>query len=108
MQDFHFVMKVNKASPKLMLACATGEHIPDARWCRKAGKEPAGVPEDQVHRPPRLQLSRRGLGHGDDIPIDQISLNYAKIEIEYKEQNPDGAPGGPTRPARLQEGNKAL
>ena len=31
MQDFHFVMKVNKASPKLMLACATGQHIEDGR-----------------------------------------------------------------------------
>jgi type VI secretion system secreted protein Hcp len=40
MQDFHFTMKVNKASPKLFLACASGEHIPDALLtCRKAGKE---------------------------------------------------------------------
>jgi type VI secretion system secreted protein Hcp len=40
MQDFHFTMKVNKASPKLMLACANGQHIPKAvLTCRKAGKE---------------------------------------------------------------------
>ena len=40
MQDFHFVMSVNKASPKLMLACANGEHIKNAiLTCRKAGKE---------------------------------------------------------------------
>ena len=40
MQDFHFVMKMNKASPKLMLACANGEHIKKATLvCRKAGKE---------------------------------------------------------------------
>src|ERR1035437_3532731 len=40
MQDFHFVMKTNKASPKLMLACATGEHIKNGiLTCRKAGKE---------------------------------------------------------------------
>src|SRR6266542_976170 len=40
MQDFHFVMKVNKASPKLMLACATGQHIKEATLtCRKAGKD---------------------------------------------------------------------
>src|SRR5687767_198417 len=40
MQDFHFVMRVNKASPKLMLACATGEHIKQAvLTCRKAGGE---------------------------------------------------------------------
>src|SRR5437660_9675235 len=40
MQDFHFVMKHNKASPKLMLACANGEHIPKAvLTARKAGKD---------------------------------------------------------------------
>ena len=40
MQDFHFVMGVNKATPKLVLACATGEHIKSAILvCRKAGKE---------------------------------------------------------------------
>ena len=40
MADFHFTMHVNKASPKLMLACATGEHIKKATLvCRKAGKE---------------------------------------------------------------------
>ena len=39
MQDFHFVMNVNKASPKLFLACASGEHIKKATLvCRKAGK----------------------------------------------------------------------
>src|SRR5215475_16166286 len=40
MQDFHFVMKVNRASPELMLACAEGRHIKEATLiCRKAGKE---------------------------------------------------------------------
>src|SRR5437660_875330 len=40
MQDFHFMMNVNKATPKLMLACASGEHIKSAILvCRKAGKE---------------------------------------------------------------------
>src|SRR5437763_11024557 len=40
MQDFNFTMTVNKATPKLMLACATGEHIKHAiLTCREAGKE---------------------------------------------------------------------
>ncbi len=40
MQDFNFVMNVNKAAPKLFLACATGEHIKNAVLiCRKAGKD---------------------------------------------------------------------
>lgn len=38
MQDFHFTMKLNKASPLLARACATGQHIKSAvLTCRKAG-----------------------------------------------------------------------
>ena len=37
-QDFHFTMPISKASPNLMLACATGKHYPSAMLtCRKAG-----------------------------------------------------------------------
>jgi len=40
MQDFHFVMRVSKASPKLFLSCANGEHIKKAvLTVRKAGKD---------------------------------------------------------------------
>lgn len=28
------------------------------------------------------------------LPQDQVSLNFAKIEVEYKEQKPDGTLGG--------------
>ena len=38
MQDLHFSMRANKASPKVMLACASGQHIPKVELiCRKAG-----------------------------------------------------------------------
>lgn len=38
MQDFHFTMTVNKATPKLIQACAGGDHIKSAiLTCRKAG-----------------------------------------------------------------------
>jgi type VI secretion system secreted protein Hcp len=95
MQDFHFVMKLNKASPKLMLACATGQHVKKAvLTCRKAG----GKQEDflKVTMSDLLVSSYQtgGSGHSDIVPTDQISLNYSKIEIEYKEQKPDGSLGG--------------
>jgi type VI secretion system secreted protein Hcp len=95
MQDFHFVMKICKASPKLMLACATGQHIKKAvLTCRKAG----GKQEDflKVTMSDLLVSSYQtgGSGHSDIVPTDQISLNYSKIEIEYKEQKPDGSLGG--------------
>src|SRR4051812_45696493 len=38
MHDLNFVMKNCKASPKLMIACATGEHLAKGVLsCRKAG-----------------------------------------------------------------------
>src|SRR3954463_7879854 len=40
MHDFSFTMRTNKASQKLFLACASGQHIKEALLtCRKAGKE---------------------------------------------------------------------
>src|SRR4051812_1418407 len=38
MQDFHFTMNSSKATPKLMVACATGKHFPTVLiTMRKAG-----------------------------------------------------------------------
>jgi type VI secretion system secreted protein Hcp len=94
MQDFHFVMKVNKASPKLFLACSTGEHIKKAvLTCRKAGKEQHEYLKF-VFTDVLVSSYQTGGSAGDVIPIDQISLNYGKIELEYKEQKPDGTLGG--------------
>ena len=90
MQDFHFVMRVNKASPKLLLACATGEHIPKAvLTCRKAGTEQQ---EYLIFTFTGLLVSsyQTGGSKGDVIPVDQISLNYTKIECEYKPQDEKG------------------
>jgi type VI secretion system secreted protein Hcp len=97
MQDFHFVMGFNKASTKLFLACATGEHFPKAiLTCRKAGK---GQQEYLTVTMTDLMVSSYqtgGSAHGDVVPTDQISLNFAKIEWDYKIQDEKGAvkPGG--------------
>jgi type VI secretion system secreted protein Hcp len=91
MQDFHFVMRVNKASPKLFLACANGEHIKSAvLTCRKAGKEQQ---EFLKWKFTDLLISsyQTGGSHGDIIPMDQVSFNFAKIEVEYKGQKADGS-----------------
>ena len=98
MQDFHFVMKVNKASPKLMLACATGEHIKKGiLTCRKAGKEQQEFLKVTLSDLLVSSYQTGGSGHSDIVPTDQISLNFAKIEFEYKEQKPDGTLGAPTK-----------
>ncbi len=95
MQDFHFVMKVNKASPKLMLACATGEHLKKAELtCRKAGKEQQEYLKVTMSDLIVSSFQTGGSAGGDVVPVDQISLNFSKIEFEHKEQKSDGTLGG--------------
>lgn len=94
MQDFHFVMQVNKATPKLILACAGGDHIKKATLtCRKAGKTQQ---EFLIYNFSDLLVSsyQTGGGKGETIPNEQVSLNYSKMEVEYKAQKPDGSLDG--------------
>jgi type VI secretion system secreted protein Hcp len=94
-QDIHCTMKVNKASPKLMLACASGEHIKKAElFCRKAGKEQQEFLKITMSDLLVSSYQHGGSTHGDELPVDQFSLNFAKIEKEYKEQKADGTLGG--------------
>ncbi|HEX8984504.1 MAG TPA: type VI secretion system tube protein Hcp [Bryobacteraceae bacterium] len=95
MQDFHFVMNINKASPKLMLSCANGEHIKSAiLTCRKAGKEQQEYLKVTFTDLLVSSYQTGGSGSSGVVPLDQISLNFTKVEIEYKEQKPDGTLGG--------------
>lgn len=98
MQDFHFVMKINKASPKLFLACATGQHIPTGvLTCRKAGGKQADFLIVKMTDLLVSSYQTGGSGHSDIVPTDQISLNFSKIEFDYKEQKADGSMGGSTK-----------
>ena len=94
MQDFHFTLFHGAASPKLMLACATGQHIPAATLtARKAGKDQLDYMKvtfsDLI-----ISSFQTGGSAGSVNPTDQVSFNFAKIEHEYKEQKPDGSLGG--------------
>jgi len=109
MQDFHFTMKVNKASPKLFLACATGEHIKSAiLTCRKAGKEQQEFLKITMSDVLVSSIQQGGQGNSDVIPMEQISLNFAKIDTEYKPQNPDGTLGAPVKAGYNLKENKAV
>ena len=89
MQDFHFTMPVNKASPALFLACAQGDHIKNAiLTCRKAGKDQQEFMKVTMNDV--LVSSFQIGGAGGVVPTDQISLNFAKIEVEYQEQDATG------------------
>jgi type VI secretion system secreted protein Hcp len=97
MRDFHFTMKANKATPKLFLACATGQHIKEALLTvRKAGGDQQ--PYLCIKFKDLLVSSyQTGGSHGDVVPTDQISLNFSEIEFEYKPQKPDGSLDAPVK-----------
>lgn len=91
MQDFNFVMSFNKASPKLFLACATGDHIKEASLtCRKAGGEQQEYLKIKFSDLLISSYQVGGSSGGDVLPTDQVSFNYSKIEYDYKPQKEDG------------------
>ena len=91
-QDLHFVMKLNKASPKLLLACAMGQHLKRAVLTgRKAGKSQL---EFLIYKFTDLLVTSYQTGasaHDLEGPLDQVSFNFARIEVEYRPQRPDGS-----------------
>ena len=95
MQDFTFTMRMNKATPKLVLHCASGEHIKSAvMTARKAGKQQQEYLKLTFTDILVSSYQTGGSGDGDVVPIDSISLNFAKIEFEYKAQKADGTLDG--------------
>ena len=93
-QDFHFTTHVNKSSPKLFLACATGQHFSKATLiARKAGKDQQEYLKVTL-TDVLVSSYQSGGSSGNVLPVDQIALNFAKIDIEYKPQNADGKLGG--------------
>lgn len=95
MQDFHFTMKVNKATPKLILACADGTHIKEAiLTCRKAGGKQEEYLKYTFNDLLIASYQTGGSGGSGVVPTEQISFNYSKMKVEYKEQKADGTLGG--------------
>jgi Hemolysin-coregulated protein (uncharacterized) len=93
-QDFHFTAKFTKASPKLMLACATGVHIPSAIL---TGRKAGGFDFLFVKMHDVLVSSFQTGESGGTVPEDAVSLAFAKIEVDYKEQKATGSLGATTR-----------
>jgi type VI secretion system secreted protein Hcp len=107
MEGMKFVMRVNKASPKVMLACATGQHFKGAILiARKAGKSQMEYLKWTMTDV--LVSSYQTGGSQETIPADQFALNFGRIDVEYNEQRPDGSLGLPTRAGYDLRMNKAM
>ncbi len=89
-QDLSFTHKIDKASPVLMQTCATGVHLKEATIThRKAGK---GQQEYLVIKMNDVIVT--GVTHGgtgNDGSSENVTIAFAKVNVEYKPQKPDGS-----------------
>ena len=89
-QDLSIVHHIDKASPLLLKACATGTHIKDATIThRKAGK---GQQEYLIVKLNDVIITGVTHGGASGQPFSEsVSLAFAKVDLEYKPQKPDGS-----------------
>lgn len=92
MQDFHFTMQMSKASPKLFLACATGQHIKQAYLTGVRGGE-VSLNFLKWTLSDVLISSYQTGGASESLPMESMSMAFAKIEVEYTVQSATGGPG---------------
>jgi type VI secretion system secreted protein Hcp len=105
-QDLHFVQRTQKSSSALLTFCATGKHIPSGLLtARKAGK--AQIEFLKIKLTDVLVTSFE-ISAGDDVPFEQISLNFSKFDFSYTAQDQTGK-AVPVPPARWDlKANKAF
>ena len=89
-QDLNFNHRIDKATPLLLKACATGQHIPDATiTVRKAGK---GQQEYLIIKLTDVLVTGVAMSVAEDAATaENVSLRFAKVDLEYKPQKADGS-----------------
>jgi type VI secretion system secreted protein Hcp len=109
MSDMHCVAKYSKASPMLFLSCATGQHIKKATLtCRKAGGKQEEYLKVTLSDLLISSYATGGSAHGEVVPMDQFSLNFAKIEWAYSPQDATGKVGSPVKTGYDVKANKKV
>ena len=98
LSDFTIVHKVDKASPLLFEACCSGERLPEVMFTvSRAGKDSFDYLKIGMTDVLISGVQPAGSSGGNDIPLEQVNLNFQKIELEYTPQRPDGTQGAPVK-----------
>ena len=93
-QDLSFTKYVDLATSPLLLAAANGKHISKATLVvRKAGESPLEYITITMTDCLVSAVSTGGSG-GEDRLTENVSLNFAKVEVAYKEQSSAGKAAG--------------
>ncbi len=87
--DLNLMHSFDKASPVLMTYCATGKHLKEATLTvRKAGKEQQ---EYLIIKMNDVLITSVQDSASDETPTESVSLQFAKVDVSYAPQKPDGS-----------------
>jgi type VI secretion system secreted protein Hcp len=107
-QDLSLTKYIDLSSPDLMLACCNGKHFPEATLIvRKAGENPLEYLTITLTEVLVTSVSTGGSG-GEDRLTENVTLNFAKVKVDYIEQTPTGGTGGKPKMGWDIAGNKKL
>jgi type VI secretion system secreted protein Hcp len=88
-QDLSVMHALDKASPVLMKACATGEHIKEATLvARKAGK---GQQDYLIVKMKDVFITSVAPSGSSEHPMESVAMQFGSVDIEYKPQKADGS-----------------
>src|SRR3954452_9221654 len=88
-QDLSLMDALDKASPVLMKACATGEHIKEATLvARKAGK---GQQDYLIIKMKDVFITSVAPSGSSEHPMESVAMQFGSIDVEYKPQKEDGS-----------------
>ena len=91
--DISIVKEVDKSSPKLFQACAAGTHFPKSTiYVRKAGDKPLEYYKVELSDLIVSSVQNSGSASGDAV-MESVTLNCAKINFTYVEQDAKGGAG---------------
>jgi type VI secretion system secreted protein Hcp len=89
-QDLSLTKYIDKSSPDLMLSCCNGKHIAKAQLTvRKAGENPLEYLIIKLEDVLISSVSTGGSG-GEDRLTENVTLNFAKVDVEYTAQDAKG------------------
>jgi type VI secretion system secreted protein Hcp len=88
--DLSFLHSIDKASPNLLEACATGAHLKEATIThRKAGK---GQQDYLIIKMNDVIITGVTLADSSGTAgSETVSMAFAKVDLEYKPQKQDGS-----------------
>ncbi len=94
-QDLSLTKYIDSSSPSLQLACCNGKHFEQAIvTVRKAGETPLIYLTIKMTEVMVTAVSTGGSG-GEDRLTENVTLNFAKVEVTYTPQDSKGKAGDP-------------